>query len=276
MNSTITDIRQAVASATTNDIFKKIVHAPGKTINKREFLRVLGVDMKTVTPIYFNEQKYIKREHSECIFLFTDKEFKLYGVLEGNKWTDKYSDFEYYTAGAGYNQVIKNFKQMTESAFHILMITPEMRTLVGKIKHSKHQPVKNTERDKKDELENRLHKFRTRKYTKVSHDEVMKKLQYMVSYLSKNMFNQELFQGLREPFRKVDGWGISNMFQAINKLVETSEQYINKYDELQKEMNSESYAWFVENNRPFYPKSDYDRTKIKVLLYWEKLDMENK
>ncbi|MNM22978.1 hypothetical protein D3C81_333660 [compost metagenome] len=273
----ITDIRQAVAMATTNDIFKKIVESPGKTINKRTFLSMLGVDMKTVTPIYFNEQKYSKNEHSECIFLFADEQFRLYGVFEGNKWANKYSDFEYYMAGTGYSQVIKNFKQVSEAAFHILMITPEMRTLKGKIQEIKRQTSKNKERDKRDKLEDRLYKFRNRKYAEVTHEEVMRRLQYMVTYYTERMFDENTYQTLREPFYKACGWSVNSTFQAISKLVELSADYISRYNELQRELKSDSYEFYKNNPRfTFFAQNSYDKVKIEALVFWDKLDMGSK
>lgn len=255
------ELQQAVAAVTTNDIFKKMIKA-NKTIDKRNFLRMLNVDVKTVTPIYFNEQVYKKNEHSNNWFLFLDKEFLIVGILLGNTWKKDYSEYEYYmpqqSSSSFKYQVVKNRKKLTEASYHILMITPEMQFQEKwTIKESKPlitsaKKAENKAREARESLQRRLLEYKRNKYDNLLTNERAKEMiTELILYLSSHMFQEDKITNFSEKSYEAFGWHNNNIFDTIVFASKVANQLHINILEYEKEKTSEYYRedWSYELNR---------------------------
>ena len=232
--SKIIEINQAVAAVTTNDIFKKMIKA-NKSINKRNFLRMLNVDVKTVTPIYFNDKVYNKNKHKDCWFLFLDKEYRIMGILFENTWNKEFSQYESY-------KETKNRKRLTEQAYHILMITPEMQfpkkwtIKESKPKLSDEQKVINAQRKNFENLKNRLIEYKRNKYDRLlTNERAMEMIQEMLNYLTAFLFQENKISNFREKSYKAFGWHDLDIFEATRLLSQIAKELHRSIQNYEKE-----------------------------------------
>lgn len=255
------ELKQAVAAVTTNDVFKRMLKA-NSTIDKRNFLRLLNVDVNTVTPIYFNRQKYKKDEHQNNWFLFLDEQFRLIGMLLGSQWNENHSQYEWYTRGMPtiYDKykVVKNRINMQKVAYHILMITPEMQfpekwtIKESKPFISKEQQLINQRKKEKEDLQWRLTEYKRNKYENLlSNERTMEMAKELVTYLASKMFEENDSQKFTELNKQAFGWYSNNVFDSLKYAGEYARDLIESIKNHEKEMKSEHYdlKWSWEINR---------------------------
>jgi len=262
------EIQQAVASVTTNNIFKKVVENLGN-ISKRDFLRFFQVDLKTVEPFY-HIGGYSKM-YDNNTFLFIDKEFKVIGMLKGNKWDNNQSGLEFYNPNHNnmYGGVIKNWKNMKNLAYYILMFTPEMK-MSKQIKSlkvfnkDKELIEKNSKRNKQQDLNNRILSFRIRKYDSISHEELLTMSTQMMEYLVSIMFKPTEFEFYKPELRKIIGWHVDNQFSALEYLTKSIREYMTYYERWIGEKKSIHYTLSYD-----FTKSYVDQNKIQLMQYWK-------
>lgn len=258
----VLDFEQMVAEVTTNKVFKQVIKRFGVSIDKREFLRYLKVDVKTVEPIYFNEMKYSKNEHGECLFIFLDKEYNIMGILKGNTWEEhKVSIFEHYHKNPKYG-VIKNRKNLTEKAYHILMITPEMQVnkniQPSKPKYTPDQLEKIKARNYKYNLESRLTKYKEEKYKNTTDEEFRLKLQEMINIVCENLYNEKFIERRKNKLKK-DFYSIRTSFDLMKKLAELGSNYeddLIRYNEIK---NKDNYGFYGRDIR---------KHKVDLYKFW--------
>ncbi len=134
---TLTDgenLRQAVESTEPTMILSKVVKKMFSrySLNSEKiflFIDWLGEDMFDLKLSYFHKHMaYDKKKHINNLFIFIDEEYQIIGLLKGSKWdkelmwAEDYKDETQWTGGHFVGKIKKDRKNMTEKAFHILMI----------------------------------------------------------------------------------------------------------------------------------------------------------
>ena len=203
------ELRNAVFATQPNYILKQVIrdlnhkNAYYGESNAAKLIKLLQINPATCVPIYFNEMTYKKKEHEKNFFLFLDEEFRLMGILKGNTHKEEFNEIERYSSGNDFAfsfSVIKNRKNLTAKATHILMITPEMRS----IKEKKYKPLGKT--NHKRELEYRLKQYKIDKYKNMDDVEVQRIIESSLMVCTKNLFNPIKRAELVVKLNKVFGW----------------------------------------------------------------------
>lgn len=239
LNNGFDELTDAVWSVQTNYILKRLA-INLRTQNKydirlSQFVRLLKVDIENCTPIYFNGMTYKKKEHGDNFFLFLDNNFKLMAILQGNERDEKeFSKLEFWDWERGYgrHEVKKNRKNLTEKATHILMITPEMRTW-GKYK-PKPQPRFVSRKDAKDDLNDRLRKYKKKKHEEITIEECKEILTKALLYFTTKMFEpkeeqRKIAQHFKQPI-----WFANNVPDLIRGVQDIVNDLNNRLEEIER------------------------------------------
>lgn len=234
---------EAMAATQTNYLLKKAVTGKKEAFGRQnKIYKYLKIDIENAVPIYFNGMKYKKSLHENNLFFFLDENCKIMGILKGNS-RDKitsnttYNDLEDYDdEGKAYaigKKVVKNRKNLTEQATHILMLTPEMIT-------SKNRNfIKPRFIERKDairDLEARLDKYKKEKYDNVPHEVVLQNAKDSIKYFADKIMEFEteaeemkFCKNFKDPI-----WHASDVRALIRGTSDIVGDYVRNYREVQR------------------------------------------
>ena len=184
-------LRQSVESVYPKEIFIKVLYSHSAQF-RRSIVSVLGVDVKTVNPIYIHKHIKYTRRFAHNMFMFLDKDYGILGYLKGNKWDENWAsaeDYEKQKKGYYSRRVQKTRDALWARAFHILMFDASE---IDKVEVKNFNTVRNKnllelQRHRESEilkasLPNRIFTYKCNKYKRVDEEELM------------NMMSQVLFK----------------------------------------------------------------------------------
>lgn len=234
------ELQQAVYATQTNYVLKRMINNFDNSLrnDKTRFIKFLNVDIKNCEPIYFNDMKYSKARHENCRFFFLDEEFKIIGILRGNLWNESVvEEYEHYSyrKKSTFNQdgIIKNRKNLTEAATHILMITKEMENKLAS-RAIKPKPRFISKAEAKKELLYRLTDYKRDKFKDVDHEEIIVMLKQIMNYFMDELLTYRELEKEEKFCRKFHDpiWfagGISDLIRGTNDIMK---DYVESYNSL--------------------------------------------
>lgn len=234
----------------TNQILKNMVSKINKS-QKRNFVRLLGIDVQTYEPTNMVFNKY-KASLKDNIFLYIDEKYNLLGVLKGNdgfKTYSKYTTYDKYLTNYPYNR-----KHLTQQSKYILMIDKE------DIKENlNYKSLNNKKLNHKQELRKRLEKYKTDKNEKYSHDDILKIMQEILSFCNSNLFMSE--SDIKKYFRNVFTFD-RTMFDIIRCFAEHAKDYTRYYNQY-----LENKQYRIKNNGYCY--DSYIKSKNNIIDWYK-------
>lgn len=222
-----------------------------------------------VKPIVFNDMKYSKSQHEDCMFMFLDDELRVIGFLKGNEWNEKWREFEAYQAGTAKSNyvfdVAKNRKNMTEKAAYILMFTPEMMN-----KKQVYKPkAQSRKRDYHvEQLENRLKEYKKNKHGNMTYDQTINLSKNILKALVDSIgtdAEHEIVKKCRAVYSFSD-----NISNVISKVSEIVKDYRYNYEQNERQIKHYTKALGEEEfkkNRNMYLSHDPHPYLIALVDY---------
>ena len=210
----------------------------------QRLMKYTGLDLNKSVAIDFTNDKYDRKTQENDLFLFF-KEGRLIGILKGGESKKEYGDIISYYA---FKEIRQNWKNLKLNSDKILRVQKDQLTYSPKFKH-------NRKISHKQELMNRLEKYKANKNSNLSIDDLKSMTQESAQMITNLMLSSdEKQQQYMEALKKVLWWTHSNdnitegfkkvtdHLQELNRLKEKtydifgSEYYMEKLQKLKVEI----------------------------------------
>lgn len=150
--------------------------------------KYLKIDLFNSKAEDFTNSSYNSKEHKNDIFLFLDDNGKLVGVLRGKKWDKEFGDLRLSSR----SWAKKTWDEFSSSSTKILRVPSSELKYTPRYNKKYSHPKTLRDMDYKYDLNDRLTKFKNKKYESLTYDDLEKKVMKINNVATKIFFLDSL------------------------------------------------------------------------------------